>query len=162
MASINAVSCLHGFAIQGNFEPQRRNYTRVWDMLRVHIARGHLPTKPPLPPLHLHLVGRGLVDMLNLPEGVKFLTTVHFNERYPEYYERVSNSTALRRRGQERGRRGSQGWSLPSCCTQALAWLGGGQQLPIWPADGRQAPRRAPSLQAGQGAASPAPLQPPC
>lgn len=89
LASINAINCLHGFAIQGNFEPQRRNYTRVWEMLKGHIARGDVPTKPPLPALHLHLVGRGLVEQLQLPQEVKALTTLHFNQRYPNYYEQV-------------------------------------------------------------------------
>jgi hypothetical protein len=89
LASFNALSCLHGFAIQGNFEPQRRNYTRVWSMLQARLAAGDLPTAPPLPPLHLHLIGRGAVEALKLPAAVKGLTTVHFNERYPQYYERV-------------------------------------------------------------------------
>jgi hypothetical protein len=59
-------------------------------MLTARLARGDLPTRPPLPPLHLHLVGRGSVAALALPEAVKSLTTVHFNERYPQYYEQVS------------------------------------------------------------------------
>lgn len=33
--SSNSPLCLHGFSIQGNFEPQRRNYTRMWQMLQV-------------------------------------------------------------------------------------------------------------------------------
>jgi hypothetical protein len=58
-------------------------------MLKAHTVSGQLPTKPPLPQLHLHLVGRGNVDHLQLPKEVKALTTVHFNEHYPAYYEQV-------------------------------------------------------------------------
>ncbi|GBF95428.1 hypothetical protein Rsub_08390 [Raphidocelis subcapitata] len=95
LSSVDAISCLHGFSIQGNFEPARRNYTRVWSMLRDHAARGELPTRHPLPPLHLHLVGRGAVEHLGLPAEVAPLTTVHFNEKYPDYYERIHHTNAL-------------------------------------------------------------------
>jgi len=58
-------------------------------MLKSHA--GQLRTQPPAPapPLHLHLVGRGVVGQLKLEEGVRNLTTLHFNQRYPEYYEQV-------------------------------------------------------------------------
>jgi hypothetical protein len=89
MASLDATSCLHGFSIQGNFEPFRRNYTHVWDMLRARKAAGQLPTRYPLPPLHLHLVGKGRVEQLHLPPDVAGLVTVHFNLAYRDYYEQV-------------------------------------------------------------------------
>jgi hypothetical protein len=58
-------------------------------MLRAHAAAGRIPTAPPLPPLHLHLVGRGNVEHLALPPEVEAVTTVHFNQPYPDYYEQV-------------------------------------------------------------------------
>lgn len=118
---MDAISCLHGFSIQGNFEPARRNYTRVWRMLRDHAARGELPTRHPLPPLHLHLIGRGAVENLGLPEEVAPLTTVHFNEKYPDYYERVGG------RGRGSAERGlGLGGVMGVAAPQSALWQAGG------------------------------------
>ncbi|KAI8468518.1 MAG: hypothetical protein J3K34DRAFT_477893 [Monoraphidium minutum] len=95
LAAAAAARCLDGFAIQGNFEPARRNYSRVWGMLQARAARGQLPTRPPLRPLRLHLIGRGVVEHLGLPGDVESLATVHFNELYAEYYEQIHRAHAL-------------------------------------------------------------------
>eukprot|EP00878_Enallax_costatus_P019474 GHUV01020546.1.p1 GENE.GHUV01020546.1~~GHUV01020546.1.p1 ORF type:complete len:437 (-),score=118.80 GHUV01020546.1:840-2150(-) len=87
--SPDAATCLHGFSIQGNFESQRRNYTRLWQQVSGAHAQGLLPTKPPVRPFHLHLLGRGDVANLRMPADVKNDTTVHFNLRFPQYYDQV-------------------------------------------------------------------------
>jgi hypothetical protein len=50
-----------------------------------------LPTVPPVKPFHLHLVGRGDVKTLGIPAAVSNMTTVHFNLKFPQYYDQVSN-----------------------------------------------------------------------
>lgn len=89
MESVSASTCLHGFSIQGNFEPARRNYTKLWQQMQHAVDAGAVPTQPPVRPLHLHLVGRGNVSALNMPEAVHNHTTVHFNLRFTEYYGQV-------------------------------------------------------------------------
>ncbi len=80
--------CLHGFSIQGNFEPPRRNYSRVWQQIEEHRTKGLLPP-PSGKPLHLHLLGKGRREDLKLQPSVANMTTVHFNLRFPQYYEEV-------------------------------------------------------------------------
>lgn len=80
---------MSGFSIQGNFETQRRNYTRVWAQLVAAHKTGQLPTTPPVKPFHLHLVGRGDVKTLGIPASVAKMTTVHFNLRFQQYYDQV-------------------------------------------------------------------------
>jgi hypothetical protein len=86
---------MHGFSIQGNFEPARRNYTRLWHQVQQAMAAGTVPTEPPVRPLHLHLVGRGDVNMLKMPEGVQNHITVHFNLKFQEYYDQVGQGDQL-------------------------------------------------------------------
>jgi hypothetical protein len=86
----DAASCLSGFSIQGNFESARRNYTRVWAQMDDARSTGMLPTTPPARPFHLHLVGRGDVKTLGIPPAVANMTTVHFNLKFPQYYDQVS------------------------------------------------------------------------
>jgi hypothetical protein len=89
LGSVNASSCQHGFSIQGNFEPARRNYTRLWRLVEDAVAAGTVPTQPPVRAVHLHLVGRGNVSTLGIPDAVVNHTTVHFNLKFPEYYGQV-------------------------------------------------------------------------
>jgi hypothetical protein len=89
--SDDAATCLSGFSIQGNFESARRNYTRVWAQMDDARSTGMLPTVPPVKPFHLHLVGRGDVKTLGIPAAVSNMTTVHFNLKFPQYYDQVSN-----------------------------------------------------------------------
>jgi hypothetical protein len=89
--SDDAGTCLSGFSIQGNFESARRNYTRVWAQMDDARSNGMLPTVPPVKPFHLHLVGRGDVKTLGIPAAVANMTTVHFNLKFPQYYDQVSN-----------------------------------------------------------------------
>jgi hypothetical protein len=89
LGSVNASTCQHGFAIQGNFEPARRNYTRLWRQVEDAVAAGSVPTQPPVRLVHLHLVGRGNISTLGIPDAVVNHTTVHFNLKFPEYYSQV-------------------------------------------------------------------------
>jgi hypothetical protein len=89
MVAKNAMDCMHGFAIQGNFESARRNYTRVWSMLQQGLATGRVPPPYGSRPFHLHLVGRGLVSALALPKDLSNITSVHYNLAFPAYYEQV-------------------------------------------------------------------------
>jgi hypothetical protein len=89
--SEDAATCLSGFSIQGNFESARRNYTRIWAQMDDARSTGMLPTAPPVKPFHLHLVGRGDVKTLGIPPAVANMTTVHFNLKFPQYYDQVSS-----------------------------------------------------------------------
>jgi hypothetical protein len=82
-------ACLSGFAIQGNFEAARRNYTRLWRQVQQAVAAGAIPTAPPARPFHLHLVGRGDATKLGMPREVAAVTSVHFSLRFPQYYKQV-------------------------------------------------------------------------
>ena len=104
---LDALGCLDGFAIQGNFEPQRRNYTRLWAALEARMrseggGNGNgttlwrrLPADPRLPELRLHLLGRGHVEALGLPPAVAASAQVHFNADYPDYYEAIHRAHGL-------------------------------------------------------------------
>lgn len=89
IASINASTCMHGFSVQGNFEPARRNYTHLWRQVQHAKAAGLVPTQAPVRPFHLHLVGRGVVGSLGIPDDVAEHTSVHMNLKFPEYYSQV-------------------------------------------------------------------------
>lgn len=89
--SEDAATCLSGFSIQGNFESARRNYTRIWAQMDDARSTGTLPTTPPAKPFHLHLVGRGDVKTLGIPPAVSNMTTVHFNLKFPQYYDQVGS-----------------------------------------------------------------------
>lgn len=93
--SINASTCMHGFSLQGNFEAARRNYTRLWQQVEAAMAAGSVPTEPPVRPFHLHLVGRGNVSSLRMPDPVREHATVHFNLRFPEYYDQVRVTSSV-------------------------------------------------------------------
>lgn len=95
IGSIKASTCMHGFSIQGNFEPARRNYTRLWHQMEQAMTAGTIPTEPPVRPLHLHLVGRGDVNMLKMPKGAQNHTTVHVNLKFQEYYDQVWQACQL-------------------------------------------------------------------
>lgn len=58
-------------------------------------AQGILPTQLPVRPLHLHLLGRGDVANLRMPADIKNDTTVHFNLRFPQYYDQVSKRAVM-------------------------------------------------------------------
>ena len=87
--SVDAATCMSGFSVQGNFEAARRNYTNLWRQVELALASGAVPPQPPARPFHLHLVGRGNVSTLSMPESVSNYTTVHFNLRFPGYYNQV-------------------------------------------------------------------------
>lgn len=91
MDSANASTCMNGFSIQGNFEAARRNYTRLWSQVGRALLSGSIPTEPPSRPFQLHLVGRGDVRTLNMPEFARNHTTVHFNLKFREYYDQVGS-----------------------------------------------------------------------
>lgn len=93
--SEDAATCLSGFSIQGNFESARRNYTRIWAQMDDARSTGTLPTTPPAKPFHLHLVGRGDVKTLGIPPAVSNMTTVHFNLKFPQYYDQIHHTHAL-------------------------------------------------------------------
>lgn len=94
---------MHGFSIQGNFEPARRNYTKLWQQMEGAIAAGAVPTQPPVRPLHLHLVGRGNVSELKMPQAVQDHITVHFNLRFTEYYDQVLSGVISCTAGRQAG-----------------------------------------------------------
>ncbi|KAF6265877.1 hypothetical protein COO60DRAFT_767541 [Scenedesmus sp. NREL 46B-D3] len=58
-------------------------------------SSGMLPTTPPAKPFHLHLVGRGDVKTLRIPTAMANLTTVHFNLKFPQYYDQIHHTHAL-------------------------------------------------------------------
>lgn len=93
--SITASTCMHGFSIQGNFESARRNYTRLWQQVEAAIGAGSVPTEPPVRPFHLHLLGRGNVHSLGMPGRVEEHTTVHYNLKFPQYYDQLQHTHAL-------------------------------------------------------------------
>ena len=90
-----AMTCLHGFTIQGNFESQRRNYTRVWDMIHQAQKAKDIPVPYGSRPFHLHLVGRGLVSSMHMPADLKEVVTVHYGLQFPAYYEQVRVAMAV-------------------------------------------------------------------
>lgn len=114
LTSPAAATCLDGFSIQGNFESARRNYTRLWAQMAAARAAGSIPTSPPVKPFHLHLVGRGDVKTLGIPPSVANMTTVHFNLRFPEYYEQVGVMSAAAPDRMQGCRPRSP--RLPACC----------------------------------------------
>jgi hypothetical protein len=124
----NAMDCMHGFAIQGNFESARRNYTRVWSMLQQAQASGRVPPPYGSRPFHLHLVGRGLVSALALPKSLSNITSVHYNLAFPAYYEQVG-----RVGGDGNGVGGSEGgsayWELQLRCGHEMPPCNHAQQI---------------------------------
>jgi hypothetical protein len=94
-------SCLDGFALQGNFEPMRRNYTRLWaGMVREAQARAAKKdgsASSPASSSRLHLLGRGAIEALAIPKDLtqQGLVVPHTALPYDAYYGVIARSQAL-------------------------------------------------------------------
>jgi hypothetical protein len=99
--------CLDGFALQGNFEPQRRNYPRLWQGLQRERAKAAAAAveegekksggDKATAQTRVHLLGRGSVQALGLPSDL--LTGGHVQPHaalpYPAYYGLIQRTHAL-------------------------------------------------------------------
>ena len=54
-----------------------------------HKKAGKLSNEGVGKPMHIHLLGRGNTDELQMPRDVADMTTIHAYLKFPDYYEQV-------------------------------------------------------------------------
>ncbi|GLI59260.1 hypothetical protein VaNZ11_001107 [Volvox africanus] len=85
--------CLRGFAIQGKFSNQRRNYSSLWKQMearREELTSGYAKAL-----FRINLLGKGQEDRLGLPQELEPLVNVHRRLRYLGFFEQLHHSFAI-------------------------------------------------------------------
>lgn len=84
--------CLRGFAVQGKFSNQRRNYSSIW--AQVQARRAQLAEPDLARHFHINVLGKGR-NRLNLPPDLQPLVTLHRRLHFKAFYEVIHHNYAL-------------------------------------------------------------------
>lgn len=85
-------TCLEGFAVQGKFEANRRNYTGIWSGLKRLVANN---PHPDAFRIHVHAIGRGNLVQLEVPRSLSTFVRVSSALPYLDYYEAIYHSLGI-------------------------------------------------------------------
>lgn len=86
-------SCLSGFAIQGNMDSRRRNYTEIWN--QVDHAINSSETLRSDQRLVINVVGSGNPAKLLVPPRLEGRVVPHVNLKFLDFYELIHHNFAL-------------------------------------------------------------------
>ncbi|GIL46379.1 hypothetical protein Vafri_3367 [Volvox africanus] len=85
--------CLRGFAIQGKFSNQRRNYSSLWKQMetrREELISGYAKGL-----FRINILGKGQEDRLGLPQDIEPLVKVHHRVPYRGFFEQLHHNFAI-------------------------------------------------------------------
>jgi hypothetical protein len=85
--------CLKGFAIQGNMDSRRRNYTQIWDQLDQRINGSAALRSDDR--FCVNVVGTGSPAKLGIPERLAARVLPHADLRFEAFYETIHRNFAL-------------------------------------------------------------------
>ncbi|GIL71639.1 hypothetical protein Vretimale_912 [Volvox reticuliferus] len=85
--------CLRGFAIQGKFSNQRRNYSSLWKQMETR--REELTTGYAKALFRINLLGKGQEDRLGLPQDLEPLVKVYRRLPYRGFFDQLHHSFAI-------------------------------------------------------------------
>mmetsp|Transcript_40261 Transcript_40261/g.89407 ORF Transcript_40261/g.89407 Transcript_40261/m.89407 type:complete len:399 (+) Transcript_40261:273-1469(+) len=85
--------CLSGFAIQGNMDSRRRNYTEIWRQLEARLNTSAELKRDSR--FMVNVVGSGSPSKLEVPPRLAQRIAPHANLKFPEFYELIHHNFAL-------------------------------------------------------------------
>jgi hypothetical protein len=86
-------TCLSGFAIQGNMDSRRRNYTVIWNQLQERLDASEDLRHDNR--FKINVVGSGDPSKLEVPLSLEQRVRPHVNLRFDDFYDLVYHNFAL-------------------------------------------------------------------
>ena len=86
-------TCLAGFAIQGNMDSRRRNYTLIWDQLDERLNASEDLRRDDR--FKINVVGSGCPSKLEVPLRLEQRVRPHVNLRFDDFYDLIHHNFAL-------------------------------------------------------------------
>ncbi|GAX83396.1 hypothetical protein CEUSTIGMA_g10821.t1 [Chlamydomonas eustigma] len=85
--------CISGFAIQGNMDSRRRNYTLIWNQLDVRLNASDALKNDDR--FLINVVGSGSPSKLEVPVRLEHRVRPHVNLRFDDFYDLIYHNFAL-------------------------------------------------------------------
>jgi hypothetical protein len=89
---VNMRTCVSGFAIQGNFDSTRRNYTAIWEGMlnKLHDEKISADER-----FMINVIGNGNASSLNVPPNLKNRVHTHVGLGFVSFYDTIYHNLAL-------------------------------------------------------------------